>query len=360
MIFVFLVLLVLCTLAIQYRSAERALERLNYQNTLDRDLAEPDQIVTLISMVRNIGRLPVFYLNFMETLPEKTHPEEDETWQKHHLKRALFGLYCTSTLSLPAHRRYTRAFRFSLPERGSYLFGKHYVVAGDFLGVRTRYREGNEEKKLVVMPRRREDPQLALTLGGYIGEISVRRFIFEDPVLTIGVREYTGNEPIKQISWKQTARTGTLQVKNYDFTADANVTVLLNIDGGSPEDLERCFETVRTVCEMLERRRIPYEFYGNGDFYGPKGELGWFYEGLGDQHFRTLMYALGQTRGVVLFPFSTMVERCGKRRRTSRGYIVISPPLRDGEREALRTLRRLSETEPCLLIAKAEEGGTSG
>ena len=205
--------------------------------------------------------------------------------------------------------------------------------------------------------KRLEDPAIAMTLGGYLGEISVRRFLYEDPVLTIGVREYTGREPMKQIAWKQTARTGAIQVKNYDYTADENVTILLNFDGGSAEDLERCFEMTRTVCEILERRRVPYEFYGNGDLNGPAGELGWFYEGLGDQHFRTLMYALGQSRGVVLFPFSSMVDRCAQKHRRSKGYIVISPPLRETEQAALRKLRGLSETEPCLLIAKAQEGG---
>ena len=207
------------------------------------------------------------------------------------------------------------------------------------------------------MPRRWEDPRLAVTLGGYLGEISVRRFLFEDPVLTIGVREYTGSEPLKQISWKQTARTGTLQVKNYDYTVDANVTVLLNLDGGSDADRELSFQMVRTVCETLERRRIPYEFFGNGDLFGPQGELKWLPEGLGVQHFRIVMYALGQCRGTVYFSFSRMVERCVQRRRRSRGYVVISPPLREKDREALRALRRISETEPCLLTARAEEGG---
>lgn len=206
------------------------------------------------------------------------------------------------------------------------------------------------------MPRPWEDPQMALTLGGYLGEISVRRFLFEDPVLTIGVRDYTGSEPLKQIAWKQTARAGKLQVKNYDYTVDVNVTVLLNLEG-LPAEQESCFRIARTVCETLERRRIPYEFCGNGDLFGPRGELNWYSEGLGAQHYRTLMYALGQSRGLVYHSFVQMAERCRRRGRRSCGYIVITPPLRQQDQEALRTLRRLSETEPCLLIGRAEEGG---
>ena len=357
MITLYVLLVLVCALAIQRRHPERCLDHLVYENDLDRELAEPDQVLTLTSTVRNTGRLPIFSVNLMEPLPEKARPEEDEAWCRGHLIRPVVGQSCSEQFFLPGRRRFTRSFRFSLPERGSYEFGKYYLTAGDYLGLRSRCDQGTRRRRVVVMPRRWEDPQLAVTLGGFLGEISVRRFLFEDPVLTIGVREYTGSEPLKQISWKQTARTGTLQVKNYDYTVDANVTVLLNLDGGSDADRELSFQMVRTVCETLERRRIPYEFFGNGDLFSPQGELKWLPEGLGATHFRIVMYALGQCRGTVYFSFSRMVERCVQRRRRSRGYVVISPPLREKDREALRALRRISETEPCLLIARAEEGG---
>ena len=358
MTILYILLVLVCALALQLWNVERSLKQLRYENELDRELAEPGQVLTLSSTVRNTGLLPVFCLNLMEPLPEQLRPEEDEAWRRKHLKTTAFGLSCSEQLWLLPHRRYTRRFHFSLPERGSYHLGKYYLTAGDFLGVTAGYRNGALPKKVVVMPRRWEEPGLALTLGGYLGEISVRRFLFEDPVLTMGVREYTGSEPLKQISWKQTAKTGVLQVKNYDYTVDANVTVLLNLDGSHAER-ERCCSMARTVCEILERRRVPYEFFGNGDLFGPKGEQQWFPEGLGSQHFRTLMYALGQSRGVVYFSFSRMVERCIRRRRRSRGYIVISPRLGERDREALRSLRRCSETEPCLLTADAEEGGAA-
>lgn len=358
MIILFIILIVVAAGIIESRYAEDFLKKLSYQGDLDRDLAEPDQVLTLTSTVRNVGRLPIFYVSLMEMLPEGVRAEEDEDWSRKYLITPEYGLCCKSALCLLPRRRHSKRFRFSLPERGSYQMGRYYLTVGDYLGFHTRYLSGDLNRRIIVMPRRWEDPRLTLTLGGYLGEISVRRFLFEDPVLTIGVREYTGSEPLKQISWKQTARTGKLQVKNYDYTVDANVTVLINLDC-SPAEQEVCFRMARTVCETLERRRIPYEFFGNGDLFGPKGEHQWFPEGLGSQHFRTLMWALGQSKGIVYFSFVGMMERCIQMRRRSRGYIVISPSLREQEREALRTLRRCSETEPCLLTAKAEEGGAA-
>ena len=359
MISLFVLLLGAVVLAIQFRHARSCLKHLVYQNELDRELAEPDQIVTLSSSVRNLGNVPAFYVNLLEALPATARLEEDERWRRLHLQQVLSEPCCTSKLFLLPHRRYTRQVRFSLPDRGSYSFGKYYVAVGDFLGFRTQCKSGEIGRKIVVMPRRWEHPGLALTLGGYLGDISVRRFLFEDPVLTIGVRDYTGSEPMKQISWKHSARSGSLMVKNFDYTVDANVTVLLNLDGGSAADRECCFRITRSVCEILERRHIPYEFYGNGDLRSPQGELNWLAEGLGSRHFRALMYALGQSKGRSLFSFPRMVENCMKKRRRSRGYIVVSPPLRQEDREALRALRRAAETEPCLLIGAAEEGGSA-
>ena len=352
----FIIALAAIAAAIQFRHVRSSLKRLIYQSTLDRELAEPDQILTLSSTVRNIGRVPIFYINLMEAFPEKARLEEDEDWKRRHMRDIFSGLCCVSTFYLLPHRRYLQETHFSLPERGSYFFGKYYTTVGDFLGLQTKYRSGEIGKKVVVMPRRWENPQVAMILGGYLGEISVRRFLFEDPVLTIGVREYTGAEPMKQISWKQSARTGTLQVKNFDHTVDAYVTVLLNLDGGTPEDQECCYRITRTVCETLEKRHIPYAFLGNGDLRGPHGRLDWLSEGLGSSHFQVLMYALGQCEGRVMFSFSELAARALKKQRRNRGFIVISPPLRSRDREALMMLRRASETEPCLLIG-AEKAG---
>ena len=357
MILIFLLLLIAGALALQHWGAGRSLQHIVYESSCDRALAEPDQIVTLTSTVRNIGRLPVLYVSLLEYFPGRIRPEEDEAWCRRHLKRHFDELGSTCRLFLLPHRRYTKHFRFSLPDRGSYQLGKYFVETGDFLGFRSVYKDGAIGQKVVVMPRRWEHGQIDQTLGGYLGERSVRRFIHEDPVLTIGVRDYTGAEPMKQISWKQTARTGNLMVKQYDYTVDLNVTVLLNLDGGSEEEIESCFRITRTVCETLERSRIPYEFYGNGDLKGPQGKLDWLSEGLGSQHYRSLMYALGQSKGRVLCSFDELVGRCLSSRRRSRGYIVITPPLRERDQEVLRRLRRAAETEPCLLIGAAEKGG---
>ena len=64
----------------------------------------------------------------------------------------------------------------------------------------------------------------------WMGEMLVRRWILEDPFLISGVREYRDGDPLKDIQWKATARTGILQVHRRDTTADSRLLIYLNIE----------------------------------------------------------------------------------------------------------------------------------
>ncbi len=66
--------------------------------------------------------------------------------------------------------------------------------------------------------------------GALLGDISVRRWIVDDPpLMTIGIREYTGNEPERYIHWPSSMKHNKLMVKNFDFTTDNSVLIALNM-----------------------------------------------------------------------------------------------------------------------------------
>ena len=131
------------------------------------------------------------------------------------------------------------------------------METGDLLGFKSFVKSGKIAANITVMPRKCEDELILQTLGGYIGDISVKRFIIEDPMLTIGFNDYTGREPMKKISWPLSARKGKLVVKNYDYTVDVSVIVVLNLASGSAREKEKCLEITRTACEQLESKHIP-------------------------------------------------------------------------------------------------------
>lgn len=355
MIGFYLVILVGFALALQYYLARRQQKHLVYEYRYDRPLAEPEETITLTSRVKNVSRLPIMYVGLSEYLNnEITLKDSEEKLQRH--VSARFGEYRTNyVMCLMPHRQFETTLRFSLPNRGVYTLGKYYLENGDFLGLTSATKNGDLKKKIVIMPRKSEDTVQMQALGGYIGEISVQRFLMEDPVLTIGCRDYTGHEPMKSIAWTQTARTGKMLVKQYDHTVEANATVLLNLDGGTEEEKEECLRLTRSVCEELEKKRITYDFYTNGDIRTPQKSLSWLAPGLGKQHFSAIMYGLGASKLLSRSSFAQLVERCTKHRKTNNGYILITAPLNRKRQRELDRLRSFSDYDVCVLTARGGE-----
>lgn len=349
MIAVYLVALTAGVLLLQYGLANFQKNQLHYEYRFDRLLAEPGQEITMTSAVKNFGRLPVFYVRLAEYFIREVRVDPEK---KQRGKYNRSGEYRTdASFMLLPYRQYTASLSFTLPERGVYAPGRYYLQNGDYLGVSSYVHSGELDTKIVVMPRCSERADVLRVLGGYLGDISVRRFLLEDPILTVGCRDYTGHEPLKSIAWVQSARAGKTLVKQYDHTVEANATVLLNLQGGSEEEREECLRLTRTVCEELERRRITYDFYTNGDIRTARRDLTWLAKGLGQQHFLTIMYGLGISKCRNHFSFGELVDRATRNRRTGSGYILITPPMKRELEPELRRLRACSDFDICILTA---------
>ena len=322
-------------LLLQFAVTPKASRHLWLHYSFDTQLAEPGEKIVFSGRLLNNWVFPVLFINLYEYMPEGAAISGKKGNSEAH------------SLFLLPHSSFRHSLVFTLPKRGVYKSGKYYVQTGDFLGFKSWVTTGEIDCGVTVMPKLCRDEPVLRILGGYIGDISVRRFIMEDPVLTVGYREYTGREPMKKISWTQSARMGELIVKNSDFTVDANAAVVLNMASGSDAEKEKSFEIVRTVCERLEQERIPYQFLSNGD-------AGNLEEGFGKKHLDQLMTNLGRSNLYGSFPFDSLIERCIRERKRSRSYFVISAPLSAEERNALARLRRYSEYEICVLEAEVD------
>lgn len=353
MIILFLICLVALVVFLERNWADWCLSRLRYRFSRDVILAEPDQIITLTSSVENRWFLPMLYVRLTEYLPANATVHEDEAWLQDHFHISPIGKqYVEESFYLLPHRRRTGTLRISLPSRGGYRLGETTLTTGDFLGLKDNSQRLSATADVVVIPRRCEDADALRALGGFMGDISVRRFILEDPILTVGFREYTGREPMKSISWTQSARAGQLLVKQYDYTVDATVTVLLNAEDGTEEQLEQCYSLARTVCEELEKQGIPYDFRTNGDLVGPLGHLRRVNEGLGHQHLNTILYGLGRASCVCYGTLEKLAELSLRSARPNQSYIVITPPLTPARDQLLNRLRTVSDGQVCVLTSK--------
>lgn len=334
-------------LAAEIFSLVRDNRRITLRCEVNMNLTEPDEVVTLTYVVQNTSRFPMPFVSFCFHFPEQLQVQENEAWKEAHSVGGAFANMYSFDACLPPHRGLRGKLRFTLKERGLYELGKVYIETGDFLGFHSKVRSFFLPQRIVCTARALPEKPALAPLGGFLGDISVRRFILEDPSLILGYRGYTGTEPMKRISWLQTARTGQLMVKNHDFTVDTDVAVLVDLEHCQKSVAERCLSLVRNVCDLLEDLRIPYAVLSNGDLFATE-------KGSGRRHNFEVQRRVGLSRFVRYRSFASLAAQWNRPGFSQRGCIVIAPSAAPELTQTLTRLESASGTQVCLLIG--EEG----
>lgn len=247
--------------------------------------------------------------------------------------------------------------------RGRYVLSHPNLFGGDFLGLCETRREVAIFREVIAAPKSLPEQRIQELMGSFLGDISVRRYLYEDPLMTAGYREYTGREPMKQIDWKQSAHSRILMVKEYDHTVEPVLTVLLNIETDysgtdyrqKEKVLEVCYCLARSVCEELENKGIKYVFCTNGKQAGAAGDFHMVREGLGHRHFLKILECLGRGLYEAAFSREKLLELA--KGELSKGVVLITPFREDFEQ--CREFRHLQQEigENLLLLYGCEIDG---
>lgn len=348
MTIVILMVVIGCLAVLEHKWAGYALKSLDIHTSCDCPLAEPGQPVTWSVTLDNYSCLPIPFVRLVQGFPSEAKPVADKAWWKAYCRENIMSWDAEYRMTLRGRRSVTRNVTVSFEQRGVYPVGSYHLSAGDLLGFREAKCHGNG-RNVVVMPHHTRQQTAIDAVGGFLGDISVRRFILEDPILTTGFRDYTGREPMRAISWTRTAQAGNLQVKQYDYTAERHVVVLLNTEGADEQQLEECLRLTRTVCEKLEQRKIPYGFRTNANLPGPVGKIHTMVEGLGEQHLHTILYGLGCADRTCFHSFRYLTRKTLKNRKSSEAYIVITPDDKGDVRNCIQELSSAAGAQVCVL-----------
>jgi len=346
----FLVVLAIC-LAVELLSLRHALDGIEYACRISRTVAEENTPLELITVITNHRRRFVPFLRLMEDVPQSMRCSGELEIASIENRRA----WLRSSLYMMPRQRLTRRTPFSMEKRGRYVFLGAELGGGDFLGFSERRKRADAEQEVIILPKRLDSLDVSALPGGLLGDMSVNRFIHEDPMLTLGFREYTGREPMKLISWTQSARMGQMMVKNLDHTMERTATVLLNMDtfafGTYGEELmEKSFSLARGVCEALEDARIPYTFLTNAALAGANGMTGEVGDGLGKAHLQPILEALGRATYENTGRVWSLVDRASKMSGEGRSHILITPMRNDLERAELENLERRAGVKARVLV----------
>ena len=137
--------------------------------------------------------------------------------------------YHRSVFFLGSWQRVRRTHQVRAMRRGYYALSSYAMTVGDLLGVSQVSVERPMRCALTVYPRLLSRDEVRLPVSRWQGEAVVRRFIDPDLFLYSGIRDYRPGDLPRDVHWRASARTGRLEVKQHDYTAQSRLVVLLNV-----------------------------------------------------------------------------------------------------------------------------------
>ena len=324
----FIIILIILGYYIQQLSMKNSIEGLIYSIKTSKLKVEPLEEFEIITSVKNDKFRFISFLRFEEHFAPQTNILNKGAKFNTDIMGNLVHKF--STYMLPKSKL-ERRFRANLPARGLYVYKGELVKSGDFLGIHENIKYLDVLTEILVYPKAINMANMQNMLGGFLGDLSVRRFIMEDPVLTVGSREYTSSDPMKNISWKHSARTGKLMVKQFDYTVEATVSIMLDVNTKKMDEerkliFEKCFSIARSVCEMLEQKGIKYDFITNATTCSALSSWDYVAEGLGRSHFNYILEGLSRASAYRCNEsYQKTIEKLIKMQEIGRSTIIITP-----------------------------------
>jgi uncharacterized protein (DUF58 family) len=145
--------------------------------------------------------------------------------------------------ALPGHRSITWSVTVPCRVRGRYQLGPVEVTTSDLLGLFPAVRQAEAETSVLVLPRWVPLVRCCFSLDGALpGDLpGTRRG--EVPPAVAGVRAYQPGDSLARIHWRASARSGTLQSKQFDPEVQTTVWLGLDLDGQVPGEREELLVT---------------------------------------------------------------------------------------------------------------------
>ena len=327
----FLVGLIALVLIINRLSLGLGIIKLDYKLETEKEMAEIGEEIEIYSTIENDKPFVVSFIRVYERFRKGFNKKSN--------------IY--SAFIMP-YERVRRTYKIFGVKRGKHSIKRTKLEIGDFIGLKSEDYTFQINEEITILPKKKKLKDSIIPLGSLMGDVSVKRWILDDPLMTIGIREYTGNEPERFIHWSSSLRYGELMVKNFDFTTDNSVMILLNIETMKPsfkrvekDIIEEAISISRSVMEEFEYLKIPYGFASNSYNYNSRDEKGHFYHpGLGINHLNKFLKVLGGMDYKVGTFFQNTIRDTIKIQANYTTVVIVTPRILEDYIEPVNTLSK--------------------
>jgi uncharacterized protein (DUF58 family) len=242
-----------------------ALRRVRYERRLSQSRAFIDDEVELVVKVTNRKPLPLASLQLLDQLPTGLAIDSAVLFS---------GTRQTQLLQRRTSLRWYESvvWRYTLrpKARGAYTIGPVQLRSCDPFGLYSVDEDRELFTKLLVYPRLLPLAELGLPARNPLGDTRAPSLL-RDPLRTIGVRGYAPSDPLKDVHWAATARTGSLQTRVYEPTTSRTLALFLDLDsfeyyyeGIDPELVERAISAAATLAREGLEAGYAVGLYANG------------------------------------------------------------------------------------------------
>ena len=200
------------------------LHRVVYRRKLSRERVFFGEEIVYEIQIDNRKPLPLPWLQIEDELPEKVTLLKGKAEPASEERVILNNMFPVNM-----YHRIKRRFPMQCRQRGTFIFGPTTIRSGDLFGFFRKEKRIENLDYLFVYPRLVPLEKLGIASRQFFGDIRLKRHLFQDPVLTAGVRDYVPGDSLKRIHWKSTARLGKLQTRLFEPTTTVDLSLFLDV-----------------------------------------------------------------------------------------------------------------------------------
>ena len=352
----FLIVILLLGAALEALSMRDALQQMDFEYKPSTTRLEPGESFEMVATVANRSRIPASYVQADISYPLVAELAEGVEYTENRFVKTVGTVF-----RLWGLQKLTRSMKLSISKRGVHFVEGAILKRGDFLGITETFRAFEERKEVLVYPKASENAALNEALGNYCGDLIAQRWLIRDPIITLGVREYTGREPMHTISWSQSARRGDLMVREFDYTKELSCAILLSangIDPMKPELFDTCCSIARTVVETLTDKGINVALHTSAALWGYNSTGVWTCEAAKNR-LSDALETLARVYPASRCSAMELVSSCARASADGTAYIFIVPHANNQILDAADALRAMGNTQVTVIAADELEEAES-
>lgn len=243
-----------------------ALRRVIYERQLSHTRAFVGDEIELVIRIENRKLLPLPSLHVRERVPAALQFKDVVMLPADRRSARILS----RTAALRWYERLVWRYRVTCPGRGTFRFGPTQLVGGDPFGLFSSSETRDQSDTLIVYPQLLPLQELGLPARAPLGDVRAGQ-LFRDPLRIVGVRDYRPDDPLKDVHWSATARTGALQTRIYEPTTSRTLAIFLDLDtferyyeGIDPAQGERLISAAATVARLAVDNDYGVGLYVNG------------------------------------------------------------------------------------------------